>query len=1812
MATELSSPEARETAGAKIISWYDSTNPRFVDLVGDYAGQELFLVEGDGLLREAFGDERLDFSSGFQILHAVYLVERFLQAMLTRRCNFHLAFFDDHKLLCVPNRCTEDIKNRFLLCRAIIIRHFFDRMTEQYPGVKILKFASITDNLFETYMDTAGLHFVMLNDGALASNLQVVDGAQRFDKESLRSIIAWFNNKHLNVALVNRIEIRDTKVFTMITGSRETSINLEILLPKLEVPSSSVDSSIVQKWFAASNAIDDPSERLHLAACTISALLSEDRVDPSLASAFLLHVILMKHLKLAQRGLASILFDDKLEAKIQKLLSESSFFAAQLISDSFWKQAVQDRHLEFDLVDLFDGRLFKAAFSALLAKVDLPAILKDDYAKVQAVVESVSGRKIPLVAEDSPGEIAEVEEASDVNGQQLSVLPFTNKVFEKHLSIIKISTEGHGDLRKGRIFRETTHWHNRKPIVQKKILVVKPSRRRYNPLRMNQFYMAEMTAYAASLTGASGKVLTPEIIIVGPRAVAISSIENGDVEEPEESSSKGKKADGGATKNKTEPKKTPNKKPVALSKADMIRAANTAKKAGSESDKAFASWQTIMKGFNEITNDQQRYLRAKTYLAGLDAKFALITPDVLLFELQCLLSWWAQYCQMGKASGYHVVALIWTVVRSFPSAYTTKEIAGHVEKICNLIGIPTAAHDIKGFAAPDRKLTFTFKYPNVKAPTLRIELSETEFQLLHCGPYMDRSTDGKADARVATKNWVPDGWQRKVLDEIDANRSIFVVAPTSAGKTFISFYAMEQVLRADDSSILVYIAPTKALVNQIAAEIQAQFRKNYPQAGKSVWAIHTRDYRINNPGTCQILVTVPHILQIMLLAPSNAKSWSTRIKRLVLDEIHSIGQADDGVVWEQLLLLAPCPIIALSATVGNPEQFRDWIASTQKARGIDVTLIQHHTRYSDLRKYTYAPPEFSDFKGLGTAPELGCALGLDGLSGLTFIHPIACLIDKSRGMPADLSLEPRDCFTLYKAMVKFANDRFPVPGNLAPEKALPPIIKKADTFKWEKDLKVLLKRWMGDNDSPFDKVVEELSPKEQDSYLSASERKQIGLSAEPSGLDFEDYQDSHDLGNGSGVEGKHRLDPSNVLETTLPLLVQLHRRHALPAILFNYDRSGCEVIAQTLYEQLTAAEDDFKANNPAWKKTLMQYEKHLEQKSRKSRKPPPKVSKKKGDKDDDGGGGKDSGIPDDGGSSFFDLFNPDDPLDDYSFADKKKCQRSELSVFVRQLRYKNVSENLIDLLYRGIGVHHSGMSRRYRQIVEVLFRKAYLKVVVATGTLSLGINMPCATVVFAGDSVFLNALTMRQSAGRSGRRGFDLLGNVVYHTISRKRTFRLLSSRLPDLTGHFPITTSLVLRLCTLLHESKSAPYAVSAIDSLLSQPRMYLGGESFKEQVLHHLRFSIEYLRRQGLLGPNGEPVNLTSCVSHLYFTENSAFAFHALLKSGYFTSLCADIDTRPSSVLRILMLVMSHLFGRKGCREVDDEEQAEKIRRSPSMVYLEPLPEEAAAALRAHNQETLSIFSAYTKTFAEQHLKDAEEDLPLTKIKVGAISTEINDFGWLRPLPTPVSRSAFVALSGHGDKFKSIPDLCTSTRAGIFLEQAVVPAVEFDETRTRMNAYLLDFFMHGSVKPLEEANGIRKSDVWFDLNDFSLVLATISTSLGNYLGLGLDPDMDQLDVMGSGDIIENAQDEEHAEAAVGTITNQVAESTPAATPIRKKVAANWEAAEDALASDALNESELASPEDDNEEYAKLMNVYKAFQMLKTEFDFKFREIWA
>jgi superfamily II RNA helicase len=964
---------------------------------------------------------------------------------------------------------------------------------------------------------------------------------------------------------------------------------------------------------------------------------------------------------------------------------------------------------------------------------------------------------------------------------------------------------------------------------------------------MNQFYMKEMTAYAASLTGAKGKALEPETITVGPKQLS-KTIEdkpaNGTAgKKPEAANKQGPKGKAGGAK------KGSKTAAAGLSTKDKMIAENEKRRDGIEAEKAFNAWKMKRKEFDLVSSDQERYLKADEYLKSLDStKANYLEGEVNTYALQSLLSWWSEVAKSSKKSeGYHIVALIWTRIRTICSltSAVSKDIETHVKKVCDYLEIGDVLSPFSS-SPTDRELAFNFKYPP-QTQHLKIGMSQSDFQLNHCGPYMDRNLDAKPDARVSS--FIPDGWQRDVLDQLDANKSVFVVAPTSAGKTFISFYAMEQVLRADNEGVLIYVAPTKALVNQIAAEVQGRFSKKFNLTGKGVWAIHTRDYRIGNSTGCQILVTVPHILQIMLLSPSNSKSWAPRVRRIIFDEIHSIGQAEDGVVWEQLLLLAPCPIIALSATVGNPEQFNDWLVETQKATGTELKMIQHGTRYSDLRKYMYEPPKTFKFEGFGVPNRAG--LGLDGLTGFETFHPVASLVDKSRGMPDDLALEPRDCLSLWKAMVQCQTDSYKVPASLNPTKALPKCIRKIDIFAWEKALKKVLLQWMDDTKSPFDSVVAKLMPKSGDIH-------EVDDAPSPTSSNFD-----------------HAItDPYDLKETTLPLLYQLHSRRALPAILFNYDRGQCEGIAYALLSQLQEAESHWKEGSE-WKKWMEGYEVYKAEKEKKSKKPSKPVKKSKDD--DDEGGSKMDRMREEAtdGSSKYDLFDPEAPQAEFSFADPKKLQKSELDDFIKALRWKDIKEELIELLRRGIGVHHAGMNRKYRQCVEMLFRKGFLRVVVATGTLSLGINMPCATVVFSGDSVFLTALNFRQAAGRSGRRGFDLLGNVVFQGISRERASRLLSSRLPDMTGHFPITTTLVLRLFTLLQGSKSE-YAEKAVNSLLSQPRLYLGGQSFKEQVLHHLRFSIEYLRRNELLGPNGEPVNFTSCVSHLYFTENSSFAFH------------------------------------------------------------------------------------------------------------------------------------------------------------------------------------------------------------------------------------------------------------------------------------------------------------------------------------------------
>lgn len=1765
-------------------------------------------------------------AEGFQLLHAAHTVESFLYSLVRRKCKIQIAFFDEHEDLCVPQfRNGDDLRPKYLLARAAILR-YLERSLAQHPsGICVQRFSSYLQPEFLDYIHSNGIYFVLCHDGQSpgavsteelenldqkpdASNQplrpddesdtsrQIVSlwnsGNVRKARLAFRYMIFWFLTRAYNVALIDGLEFLDTKVMTIVLeGSRaETSTILNSFhpSPKLVLSRSTgyVSEDMSNLFLPRTHHLHTSSEREMITVVVLSDLMRTDCITPNQLSTFILHTASLPFLPLSTRRLDI----PQAESDSQGIMIKFANRALKFFKNAVFKQLLDESSLTCDLADLIDGMLLSALYQSTLDQTTLLATtqVRTRYDTLIAAVFRILPNAFKILKSGTLSKTENRPSASQKrHGQKQlpdSVLPFNNPIFDVHLKPIHLnivkSPELDTNSAASKVFRELSHWHSHKrAIIQKG----PPPKLGWFALRRNQTFMAEMCHYAASLTNAAGKVLEPEVILIGGfektgnHKPAI--IPHGNEKAHEALSGKVAKAG-----KKSETKNKRCGRTAALEAAAALQASKLETKA----NVTINFWKKTCRDLGNETDPEEQYVKVRRYLNNLSkADLAILGPEVELFKVKILVEKWIGLCKSKeKEYGLHIVALIWDAFLRLSKVKEgiTKSIISQIQHISKALGLPSI--NLPNISH-DRPLAFTLptllraKRNGTKTDTITIDdisvpMSAQRFQLEFCGPYFERSIDSAPDPRVPFE---PDGWQREVLNAIDAQKSLFVVAPTSAGKTFISFYAMKKILEANDDDVVVYVAPTKALVNQIAAEIHARFSKAFKHPGRSVWAIHTRDYRINNPTGCQVLVTVPHILQIMLLAPSHAEkrsSWSYRIKRIIFDEVHCIGQAEDGLVWEQLLLLAPCPIIALSATVGNPDEFSEWLTSTQKAIGIGLVTVRHPHRYSDLRKFVFTPANKFSFKGLPPQPKIPTP-GLDGSSAFVFMHPVASLVNKSRGMPDDLNLEARDCLSLYNAMEKYQTEKYPLEAALDPAKALPEVIRKSDILEWEQKLKAVLRHWMSHNDSPFENVRRDLSP-----AIDGVDQNRVLTP-----VDSQHFGSSHEF----SVNGC-RIEYDDLKATTLQLLVELHRKDALPAILFNYDRSMCEVLAQTVIYRLKSSEDAWKESDLGWKKTVTDWEKWKNMQM-KAEKKTLKFSKKNKmtQHDDNIKQSKIERVREEASTegNRWEHFHPSAPIDGFHFADMKKTSSSELKDFQQELRKRSVPQWLISALGRGIGVHHAGMNRKYRQIVEMLFRRGFLRVVIATGTLALGINMPCKTVVFSGDSVFLTALNFRQAAGRAGRRGFDLLGNVVFHGIPSTKVCRLLSSRLPDLNGHFPITTTLVLRLFILLHESKNSDFAVRSIKSLLSQPRLYLGGAESKATVLHHLRFSIEYLRRQYLLDTDGTPLNFAGCVSHLYYTENSSWAFHALLKDGFFHKLCADIDDNPKLVCLTLMLVMAHLFGRRPCNQMDPEFVEKVVRGSSSIVFLPRLPNEAEVILRKHNQDTLDIFRTYVKTFVEQHIHEPDNRLPLTGVEFGGGTDPADelDIPLSSSMEPTIIRSPFFALSGHGDEFESISDLCSSTRSGVFLEQSVIPHLPLSrrEAGAPLNAYLYDFFKNGDVTALQKANGIRKGDLWFLLNDFSLVLATINTSLTNFMKFSAGSDTDMIDVMGGGDAFE----EEQLDKSIRERKTEENDGEGPETP-----------------------SEASPPAWETDGGKGLLHVLKAFRALADEFNEKFKSMWA
>lgn len=159
-------------------------------------------------------------------------------------------------------------------------------------------------------------------------------------------------------------------------------------------------------------------------------------------------------------------------------------------------------------------------------------------------------------------------------------------------------------------------------------------------------------------------------------------------------------------------------------------------------------------------------------------------------------------------------------------------------------------------------------------------------------------------------------------------------------------------------------------------------------------------------------------------------------------------------------------------------------------------------------------------------------------------------------------------------------------------------------------------------------------------------------------------------------------------------------------------------------------------------------------------------------------------------------------------------EKSKIHLFIRNSlstlsdEDKNIPQitHLTESLTRGIGVHHSGILPIMKEIIELLFQMSLIKVLFATETFAMGINMPARTVIF--DSIkkhdgtkfrLLQSSEYIQMAGRAGRRGLDKTGTVIVLCKNEipdlKDLQDIMRGKAQMLESKFRITYSMILSL---------------------------------------------------------------------------------------------------------------------------------------------------------------------------------------------------------------------------------------------------------------------------------------------------------------------------------------------------------------------------------------------------------------------------------
>lgn len=195
------------------------------------------------------------------------------------------------------------------------------------------------------------------------------------------------------------------------------------------------------------------------------------------------------------------------------------------------------------------------------------------------------------------------------------------------------------------------------------------------------------------------------------------------------------------------------------------------------------------------------------------------------------------------------------------------------------------------------------------------------------------------------KEFILDEWQKQAIQWIDEKKSILLCAPTSSGKTFLTTYLIKK------SDRILFVVPTLPLALQVSAMF-------YQLGVGSIWLLD-EDTTYKSSSQPKIIIGTPNeiIRRIEEIEISSITS-------LVIDEIHeiNINYSVELIIHIMLNQLQKVQFLGLSATIGNPQEFKSWLSKFIK----DIKLIYVNQRFFNLSRYIYNNNQVSQITPLHT------------------------------------------------------------------------------------------------------------------------------------------------------------------------------------------------------------------------------------------------------------------------------------------------------------------------------------------------------------------------------------------------------------------------------------------------------------------------------------------------------------------------------------------------------------------------------------------------------------------------------------------------------------------------------------------------------------------------------------------------------------------------------------------------------------------------------------------------------------------------------